>query len=56
MSDHSIAAIARALASALLAAAFTKETEREQEKQRVDALERELCDEYRAEVIETLKV
>jgi hypothetical protein len=66
MSDQSIAAIARSLAAALLAEgrARTLMAEVEALKKRgaddaapeVAALEHELCAEYRAEIVETLKV
>jgi hypothetical protein len=60
MSDRSIASIARSLAAALLAekpiAAKTKRNTHVEEDARVAALEEELCEEYRAEIVETLRV
>jgi hypothetical protein len=56
MSDQSIASIARSLAAALLAACRHPRSADCQEPNRVAALETELCAEYRAEMIEALKV
>lgn len=65
MSDQSIASIARALASELMldpenrANARRRKSEARKRRARPDrvaALERELCTEYRDEVIEAIKV
>jgi hypothetical protein len=63
MSDHSIASIARCLASALIAAepnekllAEVEALRKRSEDKRVVALEAELCTAYRDELIETLTV
>jgi len=63
MSDQSIAAIARSLAAALLADARSAKLMAEvvalrslEEKKRVAALEGELCNAYRDELIESVRV
>jgi hypothetical protein len=55
MSDHAIARIARNLAAALLAAAEKHNAHDEPQKQ-ISALEKQLVEEYRAEIVETLRV
>ncbi|MCA1452875.1 hypothetical protein I6F35_06520 [Bradyrhizobium sp. BRP22] len=54
MSDQSIASIARTLA-ALLTAAAQRQTEND-ERKRIDELNAKLCAEYRAELLEALRV
>jgi hypothetical protein len=55
MSDRTIASIARDLAAALLAAAEKHNAHDEPQKQ-ISALEKELVEAYRAEIVETLRV
>ena len=55
MSDKSIASIARVLAAALLAAA-EKHNAHEEPQQNISALEKELIETYREEIIETVRV
>ena len=55
MSNQSIASVARKLAAALLAATW-KDNANDEPQKEISALERELIEEFQAEIVEVLRM